>query len=275
MDVRHATDPAQIPGFDTAALRSRFLVEDLFAADEVRTVYSHEDRMVIGGVQPAAGTSVPLETADPLRAGHFLDRRELGVVNVGTGAGTVTVDGEAYELAAREVLYVGRGSREVSFAGSGDAAFYLVSATAHTTHPTRRGTLADAAPVHLGGPEGSNERTIYKFIHADGIDSCQLVLGMTELAPGSMWNTMPAHTHHRRTEIYLYFGLDAEQRVVHLMGEPHETRNLIVADRQAVISPAWSVHCGFGTGSYTFVWAMAGENVDYGDVEGVPVTELR
>lgn len=275
MDVRHATDPAQIPGFDTTALRSRFLVEDLFAADEVRTVYSHEDRMVIGGVQPAAGTSVPLQTADPLRAEHFLDRRELGVVNIGTGAGTVTVDGEAWELAAREVLYVGRGNREVSFAGSGDAAFYLVSATAHATHPTQRGTLAEAAPVHLGSQANSNERTIYKFIHADGIDSCQLVLGMTELAPGSMWNTMPAHTHHRRTEIYLYFGLEADQRVVHLMGEPQETRNLIVADRQAVISPAWSVHCGFGTGSYTFVWAMAGENIDYGDVEGFPVTELR
>ncbi len=275
MDVRHATDPAQIPGFDTTALRSRFLVEDLFAADEVRTVYSHEDRMVIGGVQPAAGTSVPLQTADPLRAEHFLDRRELGVVNIGTGAGTVTVDGEAWELAAREVLYVGRGNREVSFAGSGDAAFYLVSATAHATHPTQRGTLAEAAPVHLGSQANSNERTIYKFIHADGIDSCQLVLGMTEIAPGSMWNTMPAHTHHRRTEIYLYFGLEADQRVVHLMGEPQETRNLIVADRQAVISPAWSVHCGFGTGSYTFVWAMAGENIDYGDVEGFPVTELR
>ena len=192
MDVRHATDPAQIPGFDTTALRSRFLVEDLFAADEVRTVYSHEDRMVIGGVQPAAGTSVPLQTADPLRAEHFLDRRELGVVNIGTGAGTVTVDGEAWELAAREVLYVGRGNREVSFAGSGDAAFYLVSTTAHATHPTQRARLAEAAPVHLGSQANSNERTIYKFIHADGIDSCQLVLGMTEIAPGSMWNTMPA-----------------------------------------------------------------------------------
>lgn len=275
MDVRHATDPAQIPGFDTAALRSRFLVEDLFAADAVRTVYSHEDRMVIGGVQPDDGVPVPLEPADPLRAGYFLARRELGVVNVGHGPGTVTTDGTEHVLAEREVLYVGRGTRDVTFAGDGAAAFYLVSTAAHATYPTRRGTLAEATPVHLGSVAGSNERTIYKFVHADGIESCQLVLGMTELAPGSMWNTMPAHTHHRRTEIYLYFGLDADQRVVHLMGEPEQTRHLVVADRQAVISPAWSVHCGFGTGSYTFVWAMAGENVDYGDVESVPVTDLR
>ncbi|MGN9841955.1 5-dehydro-4-deoxy-D-glucuronate isomerase [Nonomuraea sp. H19] len=273
MNIRHATDPAQIPGFDTDALRSRFLVEDLFGS-AISMVYSHEDRMVIGGVRPS-GAPVTLQTADPLRADYFLARRELGVVNVGTDPGTVTVDGAGHELGAKEVLYVGKGSREVTFAGDGGAAFYLVSTPAHATHPTRKGTLADATPISLGEQRSSNERTIYKFIHADGIQSCQLVLGITELAAGSMWNTMPAHLHDRRTEVYLYFGLEPSDRVVHLMGRPDQTRNLIVADRQAVISPPWSIHCGFGTGAYAFVWAMGGENIDYTDVEPYPITELR
>ncbi|UNZ15846.1 5-dehydro-4-deoxy-D-glucuronate isomerase [Streptomyces sp. 891-h] len=274
MEVRHTTGPDQVPGMDTEELRSRFLVQDLFGTDEVRTVYSHEDRMVIGGVRPS-GATVPLLTADPLRADHFLARRELGVVNVGSGPGTVTADGTEHQLGTKEVLYVGRGTREVAFTGDGSAAFYVVSTPAHATHPTRKGGLQDATPVHLGEQRTSNERTIYKFIHADGIQSCQLVLGITELGEGSMWNTMPAHTHDRRTEMYLYFGLDPDQRVVHLMGRPDQTRNLIVAGEQAVISPSWSVHCGFGTGSYAFVWAMGGENTDYTDVEPFPITELR
>ncbi|MGP3911381.1 5-dehydro-4-deoxy-D-glucuronate isomerase [Nonomuraea sp. 10N515B] len=273
MNVRHATDPDQIPGFDTDALRSRFLVEELFGS-AISMVYSHEDRIVVGGVRPS-GAPVTLETADPLRADHFLARRELGVVNVGTDPGTVTVDGTDHKLGAKEVLYVGRGSRDVSYAGEGGAAFYLVSTPAHATHPTRKGTLADATPIRLGEQRSSNERTIYKFIHADGIQSCQLVLGITELAAGSMWNTMPAHVHDRRTEVYLYFGLEPSDRVVHLMGRPDQTRNLIVADRQAVISPPWSIHCGFGTGNYAFVWAMGGENIDYADVEPYPIAELR
>jgi 4-deoxy-L-threo-5-hexosulose-uronate ketol-isomerase len=219
--------------------------------------------------------SLPLEPADPLRAAFFLQRRELGVVNVGSGPGAVRVDGTEYELDRKEVLYIGRGNRDVYFAGTGEAIFYLVSAPAHATYPTARATLADAAPIHLGDQRTSNERTINKFIHADGIQSCQLVLGITELAAGSMWNTMPAHTHERRTEVYLYVDLEPDQRVVHLMGPPQRTRNLIVAGGQAVISPAWSVHCGFGTSSYSFVWAMAGENVDYTDVESFPITELR
>jgi 4-deoxy-L-threo-5-hexosulose-uronate ketol-isomerase len=277
-EVRHATGPDQVPGFATAALRARFLAENLFVPDRVRLVYSHEDRMVFGGALPSGAPGaapLPLGAPAPLRAEHFLDRRELGVVNVGTGAGTVTVDGDDHRLGPREVLYVGRGARDVTFAGAGDAAFYLVSTTAHTSHPTRHATLADATPVRLGDRLASNERTIHKFVHADGVRSCQLVLGITELAPGSMWNTMPAHLHDRRTEVYLYFGLDPDQRVVHLMGRPDETRHLIVADRQAVVSPAWSVHCGFGTGAYAFVWAMGGENTDYTDVEPFPITELR
>jgi 4-deoxy-L-threo-5-hexosulose-uronate ketol-isomerase len=275
MRTRYATSPQQIPALDTDALRSHYLVEDLFPTDRVETVYSHEDRLVVGGVAPRAGTPVRLESPDALRAEFFLQRREAGVVNVGTGAGVVDIDGTKYELAAKDVLYIGRGARDVSFAGTGEAAFYLVSTPAHTSHPTRHATLADATPVSLGEQRTSNERTIYKFIHDEGIQSCQLVLGLTELAPGSMWNTMPAHTHERRTEVYLYFGLDPDQRVVHLMGEPQQTRNLIVADRQAVISPCWSIHCGFGTANYAFVWAMGGENTDYGDVVPAPITELR
>ncbi len=275
MQTRYATNPEQVAGFDTDTLRSHYLVENLFATDRVETVYSHEDRLVIGGVAPAAGVRVRLEVPEPLAAEYFLQRREAGVVNVGTGAGVVEVDGSVFELAPREVLYIGRGARDVVFSGAGDAAFYLVSTPAHTSHPTRHVTREEAAPVCLGAQRTSNERTIYKYIHDEGAASCQLVLGVTELADGSMWNTMPAHTHERRTEIYLYFGIDADQRVVHLMGEPRQTRHLVVADRQAVISPCWSIHCGFGTTNYAFVWAMGGENTDYGDTVPAPITELR
>ncbi|WP_250036633.1 5-dehydro-4-deoxy-D-glucuronate isomerase [Paractinoplanes maris] len=266
MDSRHATAPDQLTGMDTEHLRRRFLVEDLFAPGEVRLTYSHEDRMVVGG---SAGVT-ELPAPDELRSAYFLERRELGVVNLGQ-TGTVTVDGARFDLAAQEVLYIGRGARRVSF----DGRFYLVSTPAHASHPTVKATLDDAEPVRLGSPEGSNERTIYKYIHAKGVQSAQLVLGVTVLAPGSMWNTMPCHTHERRTEVYFYFGLPESERVVHLMGRPDQTRNLIVAPEQAVISPRWSVHCGFGTRSYAFVWAMGGENQAYEDVEPVAIGELR
>lgn len=275
MRTRYATNPEQISAFDTDALRSHYLVEDLFPSDRVETVYSHEDRLVVGGVQPRSGAPVGLPAPEPLGADFFLQRREAGVVNVGTGAGTVEADGAAYELAPRDVLYLGRGVREVAFSGDGAASFYLASTPAHASHPIQHATMADAAPVSLGAQETSNQRTIYKYIHADGVQSCQLVLGITELAAGSMWNTMPAHVHTRRTEVYLYFGLGDDHRVVHLLGEPHRTRHLIVADRQAVISPCWSIHCGFGTANYAFVWAMGGENTDYSDIVPAPITELR
>ncbi|GAB1816887.1 5-dehydro-4-deoxy-D-glucuronate isomerase [Herbidospora sp. RD11066] len=268
MDVRHATAPDQIPGMTTERLRARFLAGDLFRPGEVRLLYSHEDRLVLGGALPAAGP-LTLPSPSALGSATFLERRELGVVNIGD-PGTVTVDGTVFDLAHQEVLYVGRGARDVVFEGG---AFYLVSTTAHADHPT---TLSkDPEPVALGGPEGANERVIHKHIHAGGIQSCQLVLGVTVLAPGSMWNTMPCHTHHRRTEAYLYFGLGPDDRVIHLMGEPSETRNLVLADREAVISPPWSVHCGFGTRSYAFVWAMGGENQDYQDVVPVAIGDLR
>lgn len=275
MEIRHATHPDQVAGFSTEDLRRHYLVEDLFPADTVRTVYSHTDRIVVGGVRPVA--PVRLETAPPLRAEYFCERREAGVVNVGTAPGVVEVDGTAYPLDPMEVLYVGRGSRDVVFSpgDAAGAAFYLVSTAAHTTYPTAKGTMADAAPNELGGIEGSNSRTIYRYIHAEGIRSCQLVLGITVLDPGSMWNTMPCHLHDRRTEVYLYFGLPPEHRVIHLMGRPDETRNIVMTGDQAVISPPWSVHCGFGTHNYSFVWAMGGENQAYDDMEPVAITDLR
>ncbi|MEV0621445.1 5-dehydro-4-deoxy-D-glucuronate isomerase [Nonomuraea sp. NPDC050404] len=279
MDVRPATAPDQLPGMTTAQLRARFLVEDLFSPGAARLVHSHEDRIVVGGVLGPATLPAP----PWLGAGFFLERRELGVVNVGATPGTVRADGRAHRLEPRECLYVGRGVADVSF---GEGAFYLVSTCAHADLPTTRATLEDAEPVRLGGREGAepvrlggregaNERTIYKYVHAKGIQSCQLVLGVTVLEPGSMWNTMPCHTHERRSEVYLYFDLPPQERVIHLMGRPDETRNLVVADRQAVISPYWSVHCGFGTRSYSFVWAMGGENQAYDDMESVAIGSLR
>jgi 4-deoxy-L-threo-5-hexosulose-uronate ketol-isomerase len=273
VDVRPATSPDEIPRLNTDGLRARFLVEDLMSGPGVRLAYAHEERLVLGGVRPE-GDEVELYNPPMLRADYFLERREVGIVNVGAQTGTVTVDGTGYEVAPKDCLYVGRGSRSVTFSGK-DAAFYLVSTTAHTTYPTRGMTLAESEPVNLGDIAHSNERTIHKFIHGNGIASCQLVLGLTVLAPGSMWNTMPCHTHDRRTEVYFYFDLEPDQRIVHLMGEPDQTRNLIVAGEQAVVSPRWSVHCGFGTQSYAFVWAMGGENTAYDDVEPVALTLMR
>lgn len=273
MEVRYSTSPDEASRLDTTALRSRFLVEDLVGGAEVRLVYAQEERIVLGGVRPGA-EPVALPNPAELRAEFFLERREAGIVNVGDRPGAVSVDGTVYELAPKDCLYAGRGARQVRFSGEG-AAFYLVSTTAHANHPTRLMTLAESEPVQLGDTAGSNERTIHKFIHEKGIASCQLVLGLTVLAEGSMWNTMPCHTHDRRTEVYFYFDIDADQRIVHLMGRPDGTRNLIVAGGQAVVSPNWSVHCGFGTRRYAFVWAMGGENTAYDDVEPVAITALR
>lgn len=272
MQIRYSSGPAEVRQFTTAELREHFLVEDLFQPDQVNAVYTHHDRVVVAGALPVAGQPLPLPTFDPLRSEFFLQRREAGVINVG-GAAPVEVDGTVYALDHAECLYIGRGARDVVFHHPGS--YYLISSTAHETHPTRHAGPADADITRLGSSEGSNDRTIHRYIHASGIQSCQLVMGVTVLEPGSMWNTMPCHTHDRRTEIYLYFDLDADHRVVHLMGRPDETRNLIVANEQAVISPSWSVHCGFGTRRYAFVWAMAGENQAFDDMDHVAITEMR
>ncbi|MCL1869078.1 MAG: 5-dehydro-4-deoxy-D-glucuronate isomerase [Promicromonosporaceae bacterium] len=276
MDQRYASHPAQIPGMDTAALRDRFLVEDVFVPGQVSLTYTHHDRIVLGGAEPA-GTPLRLETSDELRAAYFLENREIGIVNVG-GAGTVTADGEVYELPTGAALYVGRGTRDVVLADAADssgAQFYLFSAPAHTTYPTVRVLPEEANVRELGDQATSNRRTLRQYIHAGGVRSCQVVMGVTTLHEGSMWNTMPAHTHDRRTECYLYFDLPADARVIHLMGEPTESRHLVVADRQAIISPSWSVHSGVGTSAYAFVWAMAGENQEFDDMDSVPPTALR
>ncbi len=277
MEIRYALHPEHAAVLDTAELRDHFLMESLFTDDELNLVYSSLDRLIVGGACPAAGSSVALE-ADPKSIGatFFLERRELGVINIG-GPGEVVVDGKAYALEPRDGLYVGKGAKEVLFKSSDNAApakFYLNSAPAHMSYPTEQVSFAGAAPTHLGDLENSNKRTIRKYIHPDGIKSCQLVMGMTSLDTGCVWNTMPTHKHERRMEAYLYFDLEPEQLVFHFMGQPAETRHLVVRNEQAVLSPSWSIHAGAGTSNYTFIWGMAGENQTFSDMDGVPMSEL-
>ncbi|MCM3689596.1 5-dehydro-4-deoxy-D-glucuronate isomerase [Kocuria rosea] len=279
MEQRYATSPEQLPAFDTTELRERFLVEDLFVPGEVKVTYTHHDRIVLGGAVPA-GQQLPLPTFEELRAEYFLANREVGIINVG-GTGTVTADGETHTLPNGACLYIGRGTRDIVFADApaGEdtegAQFYLFSAPAHTTYPTQLVLKGQGTVRELGDQLTSNRRSLNQYIHENGVQSCQIVMGVTELHPGSMWNTMPAHTHDRRTECYLYFDVPAEARVIHLMGQPEETRHLVIADRQAVISPSWSVHSGVGTAAYSFIWAMAGENQSFDDMDAAPVTSLR
>ncbi|MEM0962922.1 MAG: 5-dehydro-4-deoxy-D-glucuronate isomerase [Bacteroidota bacterium] len=275
-DVRYATSPAESARMSTAELRETFLISEVMVEGEIRLTYSHYDRYIAGGAVPTA-EPLALDAIDPLKAEFFLERRELGAINVGQ-AGTVTVDGESHAVGHREAIYVGRGSREVSFVSDdpqNPARFYLNSAPAHASHPTKKVGREDADVVEAGAAGTSNKRTIRKLIVSSVVDVCQLQMGMTELAAGSVWNTMPAHTHDRRMEVYFYFDMPSDQAVCHFMGPPDETRHLWMANEQAVISPPWSVHSGAGTGSYTFIWGMAGENLDYGDMDGVAVPDLR
>ncbi|MFC5470501.1 5-dehydro-4-deoxy-D-glucuronate isomerase [Cohnella suwonensis] len=277
MEIRYASHPKQVKQFDTTELREEFLIESLFAADKLTLCYSHVDRFIVGGAIPVNGP-VKLE-ADPKTMGAptFLERREIGIINVG-GQGTITVDGTTYEMASKDCLYIGRGAKEVSLASddaSQPAKYYLNSAPAHQSYPTTKAAISEASPTHLGSLTNSNERTIYRYIHTGGIQSCQLVMGMTLLKPGSMWNTMPCHTHNRRSEVYFYFDMPDDGAVFHFMGEPQETRHLVVRNEQAVISPSWSIHSGVGTNSYTFIWGMAGENQTFEDMDAVPMKELK
>lgn len=273
--IRHAIDPQAAAAMGTDELRHNFLIDDLFRDGVLRLVYTHYDRMVIGGAVPR-GAPLPLAAIKPTGTKGFLDRRELIVVNIG-GPGTVTARAGSFALGARDMLYAGLGE-EVSFA-SDDAAdparFYLLSAPAHQAHPTRLIRIGDARRLDVGSAETSNQRSIFQFIHAEGAKTCQLVVGMTQLAPGSVWNTMPSHVHDRRMEAYLYFGLPDTARVVHLMGEPDETRHLVLGNEEVAVSPPWSIHSGCGTSAYAFVWAMAGDNVDYTDMDPVAMGELR
>jgi len=276
MRVIHAPSPNETAALDTASLREAFLVEELFQPGKLTLVYTDLDRAIVGSAVPEAGPLV-LDAGEELRAQYFCERREIGVMNFG-GKGSVTVDGTVYALEKCDCLYIGRGSKEISFA-SEDAAspaeFYLISYPAHAAYPTTKATPADANRVELGTKEECNERTICQYIHENGIKSCQLVLGYTEFKPGSIWNTMPAHTHLRRSEVYCYFDVPAGHAVLHMMGEPDETRPLWVHDKQAVLSPAWSIHCGCGTAAYRFVWAMGGENQAFTDMDKIAISDLR
>ena len=266
----------QARGMGTEELRARFLVRELFRPGALELRILDLDRVVLGGAVPT-DRPLRLEAPEHLRAAYFCERRELGVLNIG-GAGRVTVDGTEHPLAERDVLYVGRGSRDVAFASddaSRPARFYLVSYPAHAAHPTTRVTAGDAQGGALGSAERANKRTIYRYIHAAGAQSAQLVMGVTVLEPGSVWNTMPAHTHARRSEVYLYFGLPEDAVVLHLMGEPTETRTLVARDGEVALSPGWSVHAGCGTASYAFCWAMGGENQDYADMDPVDPRTMR
>ena len=276
-ELRYASNPEDAKHYDTARLRRDFLIDRLFTTNEVNMVYSMYDRMIVGGAMPA-GEELKLEAIDPLKAPHFTTRREIGIYNVGEGEGTVRVGKETFELGFKEALYIGSGDRDVFFSSndaSKPAKFYFNSTTAHTSYPCRKITKKDAISVHMGSLEMSNERTINKMIVNQVLPTCQLQMGMTELSTGSVWNTMPAHTHSRRMEAYFYFEVPEGQAVCHLMGQPQETRHIWMQGDEAVLSPEWSIHAAAATHNYTFIWGMGGENLDYGDQDVVPITELR
>lgn len=275
MKIVQMADAVRYPGMTTAELRKTFLLQDLFQEGRMETRYVDLDRTVIGGVVPTVAP-LALETQPELRAEYFLERRELGVLNVG-GSGFVAVDGTTFPMDKLDCLYVGRGSQTVVFA-SDDAAhpatFYLLSYPAHNAFPSQSVKFADLTPVHLGSKNNCNKRSIYKAIFLDGIRSCQLVMGFTLLDEGSNWNTMPPHTHMRRSEVYFYFDLPEDQRAIHLMGPPDETRHLVIRDRDVVVSPGWSIHAGVGTTNYGFCWGMGGENQRYDDMDALSISDL-
>lgn len=276
IEQRYSSHPEEVKHLDTQQLRDRFLVEKLFVDDKIEAVYSHYDRVVLAGISPVNGPLI-LPGYEEIRSEQFFARREAGVVNVG-GTGVVTIDGEKFEMIKASCLYIGKGAKDVSFESSDNAdpaRFYLFSAPAHTTYPNALVNPGEGVQRELGDPLTSNRRTLNQYIHENGIQSCQVVMGVTTLHPGSMWNTMPSHTHDRRMEAYLYFDVPEDARVIHLMGQPQQTRHLVMANQQAVISPNWSIHSGVGTAAYSFIWAMAGENKSFDDMDTFPVTEMR
>lgn len=270
--VRYTTNPLDFKTYDTQRIRQDFLIQNLLEPNKINLVYSHYDRYIAGGAVPQDGP-LKLETIDPLKAAYFLERRELGIINIGQ-PGKVEVDGTSFNIGHKEALYVGRGSKEVVFSGEGSR-YYFNSATAHHSYPTKLITLTEAEVVELGSLQTSNARTIRKLIVNSVVDTCHLQMGMTELKEGSVWNTMPAHIHDRRMEVYLYFEVPEHQAVCHFMGQKEETRGIWLRNEQAVISPPWSMHCGSGTSNYSFIWGMCGENLDYGDMDGFLPSEMK
>ena len=276
-ELRFSSHPNDVKKYTTQELRDHYLIQDLFQLDVIKMVYSMHDRMVtMGCLASEDGISLPA-FEDYTKAEFFLERREMGIINVG-GAGKVTVDDEEFSLEKKECLYIGKGQKEILFSsdsGSNPAAFYICSCPAHHSYPTTKASLDQANRVELGSSTNSNERTIFQFIHEDGIASCQLVMGFTELAPGNVWNTFPPHTHNRRMEMYFYFDVPEDQLVMHFMGQADETRHIAMRNREAVISPEWSIHSGAGTSAYSFIWSMAGENKAFTDMDGIGITEIK
>jgi 4-deoxy-L-threo-5-hexosulose-uronate ketol-isomerase len=276
MEIRYPAHPTDFKTYTTDQIRKDYLVETLFASGKVTLVYSHVDRIIVGGVCPTTA-ALSLEAGKELGSDYFLERRELGIINIG-GAGMVKIDGETYNLEPQDGLYVGMGAKEVSFTSADrkhPAKFYLNSAPAHQNYPTKKVSLRDAKQVKLGSRQESNQRIIYQYIHPAVLQSCQLVMGMTILEPENVWNTMPCHTHDRRMEVYLYFNLPENALVFHFLGEPTESRHIVVRNEQAVIMPSWSIHSGVGTTNYTFIWGMVGENQTFTDMDNVPMNVLR
>jgi len=276
MELRTAASPKDVKHYTTDRLREEFLIDDLFKVNEIKLVYSHIDRIITGSAVPV-NQELKLTAGDELRAEYFLQRREMGIINIG-GKGTITIDGTVNELEHKDGMYIGMGSKDISFASvdaTNPAKFYINSAPAHTTYPTVLIKPENCVNVELGSLEGSNHRVICKYILPGQVESCQLVMGMTQLKPGSVWNTMPCHTHDRRMEVYLYFDMQENDMVFHYMGEPTETRHIVMRNEQAVISPSWSIHSGCGTKAYTFIWGMVGENQDFDDMDACDLKDLR
>ena len=273
--TRYASSPEAVKKYDTTALRDEFLINNLMKKGEINLTYTHYDRYIAGSAVPVS--DLKLETIDPLKAEFFLERREMGIINVGA-AGSVEVDGKSFSLGHKDALYIGMGAKDVVFKSDdlkNPAKFYINSAPAHTTYPTKKVSLEEANKLELGSLETANHRTVSQMIIGGVVTTCQLQMGMTKLKTGSVWNTMPAHVHDRRMEVYFYLDIPEGQAVCHFMGQPQETRHIWMHNHQAVISPPWSIHCGSGTSSYTFIWCMAGENLDYSDMDVAAITDLK
>ncbi|EHK2442012.1 5-dehydro-4-deoxy-D-glucuronate isomerase [Clostridium perfringens] len=276
MRNRYANNPKDSKRYDTEELRENYLVEDIFKDDQIELVYSHVDRIIFGGIKPVY-KELKLEAGKEMGVDYFLERRELGIINIG-GKAIVTIDGTEYELKEKDGLYVGKGNKEVSFKSVNPeepAKLYVNSAPAHKEYETVKIDIEKANPVRLGDNKTLNKRTIYQYVHPNVCESCQLLMGLTMLEPGNAWNTMPCHTHERRMEVYFYFDMDEDTRVFHLMGEPTETRHLVVKNEECVISPSWSIHSGVGTSNYTFIWGMCGENKTFDDMDHISMDILR
>lgn len=276
LETRYATYPGDVKKYTTDELREHFLVEKLFDPGQVLLTYTHNDRMIFGGVTPAE-EELTIKLDKELGVDYFLERREMGIINIG-GDGVVVLDGVEYEMQLRDGLYVSRGTKEVLFRSkdaNAPAKFYINSTPAHHTYPTVKIDINKIVPLEAGSSETLNDRKIYQYIHPNVCESCQLQMGLTMLSPGSVWNTMPCHTHERRMEVYLYFNMEPETRVFHFMGKPEETRHLVMSNEQAAISPSWSIHTGTATSNYTFIWGMCGENITYTDMDMVKMEELR